>query len=124
MRIFAISENVLELIHFDDNEESKEKKQNRKTKIIVMFIIAMSCYIFSIFVSKLISVISLFSSILCPVFIIIAPSVLSVKLKMKLNLSNLEINFIKIQAVVFICILICSVIFNMIHLINDEDVIG
>lgn len=89
-----------------------------------MAVIAVCCYLFSLFINKLISAISLFSSLLCPIFIIICPAVLSYKLKEKLKLGRAQINFIIAQTVLFVGVLSVSIAMNLIDFFNDESVVG
>lgn len=118
LRIIGITDNFIELIKKPGEEE------NIKLKRIFMLIIALSCYFFSLFVKKLLSVISLFSSLLCPVFIIICPAILSIKLRDKLKIGRAQIVFIYLQLIVFLMFLGISIVKNLMDFFNNKDIVG
>lgn len=97
----------------------------RVVEIGVSFLIACVAYFCSLFLQeRVISVISLLTSILCPYFIIIAPSLMSLKLAERLGLGKKWRILIWTFMIGFCGILAFSVGVNLYDFINDADVIG
>ncbi len=107
-----------------EKTELKNKKKGKITEILIMFIAVIIPYLASLIVRQLINVISLLSSILCPYFIIIAPSLMVLKLKKELKVSYFKQIIIKIYMVVFTSILAVSIVQNAIELYQGNDIIG
>jgi amino acid permease len=130
VRITSAKDTLLAL--FNKKENSKEetltienKKQSKTLEIIINFILTSIAFTASIFLEKkIISIISLLSSILCPYFIIIAPSLMNLKMAEKLKISKSYKIFIIFFMVLFSLILGISIGINLYYFINDSDVIG
>ena len=119
-------ENNYERLNENNDEINDEKStRNRMIEIGVSFTVALIAYISSLFLEKkVISVISLLTSILCPYFIIIAPSLMTLKMADRLKLSTAWIRFVWTFMIIFCIILSFSVAVNLYDFINDADVIG
>ena len=91
----------------------KSKPELSKWKIYVQnFMWTLLPFLFSLVVDQLIHVISLMSSILCPYFIIVAPSLMNLKLYRELELSNLNKIGIKIFMTFFTTMLLICIVVN------------
>lgn len=67
--------------------------------------------------------ISLFSSILCPFFVVVCPAILSIKLREKLKIGKTQVVVIYIQMIGSLMILSVSIIMNFMDLLHGEDIV-
>ena len=90
----------------------------------MMFFSVIIPYAISLYVKQLINFISLLSSILCPYFIIIAPSLMGLKLSKELKFGKLKKAFICIYMFGVTGILGVSIFYNIVAFIEGKEVVG
>lgn len=133
LRILSNKDNIMSLInppYAVRNEmicEVNPVKKGALTKreIAIMVLVGALPYAFALFLQDNVNnIISLISSLLCPIFIIIMPAWMNIQLRAQFNYSNAKVFFIKSYIFVFLAILSVSIGVNIYKLVTGQNVVG
>lgn len=91
----------------------------------VIFAVGFIPFIASLFLKENVNnIISLISSLLCPIFIVIMPAWLNIKLRAHFNYSPTKVFFIKFYVFFFSVLLSMSIGVNVYKFVTGESVVG
>jgi len=105
-------------------EPIKTNRLNKK-EILIFIVVGFIPYVCALFLKDNVNnIISLISSLLCPIFIVIMPALMNIKLKAQFNYSSLKVFMIKLYIFVFVILLSLSIGVNIYKFVTGQNVVG